>query len=92
VRRGVRSSLAAAQDAHAPGRAPRPRAHGGRPVPRPVAVWHGGGRELAVFKLGSDGWWTEAGDGVSEDVLILSSRTAVAWLSARRRACLIRQG
>lgn len=84
MRRGVRSRLAAAQDAlHA-------LAHTGDG--QCLVQWHGGGRELAVFKLGSDGWWTEAGDGVSEDVLILSSRTAVSWLSARLRACLIRQG
>ncbi|OEL20718.1 hypothetical protein BAE44_0018266 [Dichanthelium oligosanthes] len=36
ARRGVRPRLAAARGAHAPGRAPRPRAHVGRPVPRPA--------------------------------------------------------
>jgi hypothetical protein len=52
--------------------------HGGEML---MAAWSGGGRELAVFKLGSDGWWTEAGDDVSEDLVVLSSPAAVAcWL------------
>jgi hypothetical protein len=44
--------------------------HGGEML---MAAWSEGGRELAVFKLGSDGWWTEAGDDVSEDVVVLTS-------------------
>ncbi|RLM73455.1 hypothetical protein C2845_PM15G19570 [Panicum miliaceum] len=38
-----------------------------------MAACSGGGRELAVFGLGSDGWWTEAGD-VGEDVVFLASK------------------
>ncbi|XP_052152797.1 uncharacterized protein LOC127771034 [Oryza glaberrima] len=39
-----------------------------------LATWSGGGGagELAVFRLGSDGWWTEA-DDVGEDVVLLAA-------------------
>ncbi|XP_062183764.1 F-box protein SKIP23-like [Phragmites australis] len=42
--------------------------HGGELL---MAAWSGSGRELAVVRLGSDGWWTEAGD-VGEDVVLLA--------------------
>jgi len=58
--------------------------HGGELL---MAAWSGGGRELAVFRLGSDGWWTEAAMASVKTWWSCPPRTAVAWLSARRRAC-----
>ncbi|KAG8065968.1 hypothetical protein GUJ93_ZPchr0004g38333 [Zizania palustris] len=44
--------------------------HGGD-EPLLLATWSTGGGKLAVFRLGSDGWWAEA-DDVAEDVVLLA--------------------
>jgi hypothetical protein len=40
-----------------------------------MAAWNAGSRELVAFRLGSDGWWSEAGDaGEDVDVVKLACR------------------
>ncbi|KAL6652169.1 hypothetical protein ACP70R_011094 [Stipagrostis hirtigluma subsp. patula] len=46
--------------------------HGGELL-MAVSAWSQGDRELVVFRLGSDGWWTEAGDAGGDVVLLAST-------------------
>uniref|UniRef100_A0A0D9W8L7 Uncharacterized protein n=1 Tax=Leersia perrieri TaxID=77586 RepID=A0A0D9W8L7_9ORYZ len=68
-----------------------PAGGGGGDEPLLLATWSGGG-EMAVFRLGSDGWWTEEADDVGEEVVLLAAAADSGYLGFGTATCAVSKG